>query len=80
MYCTLFLKRYRVPYVLTYSICFRNDRKISSRIEAATNSEEEDSAESDSEESGEVAVVGGPGPIQPITGPQADQQAVPRPR
>jgi hypothetical protein len=57
----------------------RNDRKISSRIEAATNSEEEDSAESDSEESGEAA-PGGPGPILATSGPQADQQAVNRPR
>jgi len=31
------------------------ERKISSRIEAATNSDEEDSAESDSEESGDIA-------------------------
>lgn len=55
------------------------DRKISSRIEAATNSEEEDSAESDSEESGEAA-VGGLGPILVTSGPQAEQQAMPRPR
>ena len=40
-----------------YSTCplFTRERKISSRIEAATNSDEEDSAESDSEESGDLA-------------------------